>query len=264
MAFDINARTTFDEVAKLYDVARPGYPEALFDDLVALTGIPENGRILEIGCGPGKATVPLAKRGYEMVCVELGKELAAIAAENCRDYPAVTIKNMPFEEWPVEEESFDVAMCAQAFHWIPKAVGFKHTAAALRGNGRLVLFWNYPPPMATPAWDAIQRVYQEHTPHMASKHTANSISTRRERTLTSIANSGYYDHVITYEYPWTTTYTTSEYINLINTYSDHRSLDPETRQTLCEGIAKCIDLFGGELEKHYLTLLYIANKSSNL
>ena len=48
MAFDIKLRTTFDSVAKLYDEARPGYPDALYDDLVALTGVPENGRILEI------------------------------------------------------------------------------------------------------------------------------------------------------------------------------------------------------------------------
>ncbi len=261
MAFDISLRKTFDKVASLYDEARPGYPDELFDDLITLTGIPENGRILEIGCGPGKATVPLAKRGYEMVCIELGAALAAIAAKNCRDYPGVTIKNTPFEDWPVEAEAFDVAMSAQAFHWIPDEIGFKHTAEALMGNGRLALFWNYHPPISTPEWDAIDRVYQEHAAHMAGKYISDPIAAKRERSIARIANSDYYNHVITREYPWTTTYTASEYVNLINTYSDHRSLDPETRQKLYEGIAKQIEMFGDVLEKHYHTLLYVAPKS---
>ena len=43
---------TFDEVADLYDRFRPGYPAALADDVIRLSGIPAGGRILEIGCSP--------------------------------------------------------------------------------------------------------------------------------------------------------------------------------------------------------------------
>jgi SAM-dependent methyltransferase len=56
-------RATFDRVAPLYDEARPTYPEELFDDVVSLSGIPPGGRILEIGCGTGQATVLFARRG---------------------------------------------------------------------------------------------------------------------------------------------------------------------------------------------------------
>jgi ubiquinone/menaquinone biosynthesis C-methylase UbiE len=55
-------RTIFDEAVSLYDEVRPGYPEDLFDDVISLSGIPAGGRILEIGCGTGQATVPVAKR----------------------------------------------------------------------------------------------------------------------------------------------------------------------------------------------------------
>jgi ubiquinone/menaquinone biosynthesis C-methylase UbiE len=55
-------RTTFDEAASLNDEVRPGYPEDLFDDVISLSGIPAGGRIMEIGCGTGQATVPVAKR----------------------------------------------------------------------------------------------------------------------------------------------------------------------------------------------------------
>src|SRR5688572_7761630 len=81
-------RVTFDEDAERYDRARPGYPSAVFDDLVELAGIGPGCRVLEIGCGTGQATVPLAERGCDIVAVELGAELAAIATRNLARFPA--------------------------------------------------------------------------------------------------------------------------------------------------------------------------------
>src|ERR1700676_4699677 len=75
-------RMTFDEVAEGYDRARPGYPSHMFDDLVTLAGLDPGARLVEIGCGTGQATVPLAERGLSIICVELGERLAAIAREN--------------------------------------------------------------------------------------------------------------------------------------------------------------------------------------
>lgn len=64
--------------------SRPGYPEELVEDILALSEAPEEGRILEIGCGPGNATIPFAKRDYRIVGIELGERLAALAVKNCR------------------------------------------------------------------------------------------------------------------------------------------------------------------------------------
>jgi len=72
-------RTTFDTAVWLYDEVRPGYPENLFDGVVTLSGIQPAGRILEIGFGTGQATVPFARRGYHILCIELGENLAAVA-----------------------------------------------------------------------------------------------------------------------------------------------------------------------------------------
>jgi ubiquinone/menaquinone biosynthesis C-methylase UbiE len=47
----VEQRFTFDEVADLYDRHRPGYPEALFEDLISLAGVSPPDRVLEIGCG---------------------------------------------------------------------------------------------------------------------------------------------------------------------------------------------------------------------
>ena len=46
----VNLRSVFDQAALDYDAVRPGYPMELVNDVVALSGIPDDGRILEIGC----------------------------------------------------------------------------------------------------------------------------------------------------------------------------------------------------------------------
>src|SRR5262245_49635885 len=72
-------RQTFNRAADSYHRARPDYPGGLFDDLITVTGLAPGDCLLEIGCATGKATVPLARLGFRITCVELGPDLAAVA-----------------------------------------------------------------------------------------------------------------------------------------------------------------------------------------
>lgn len=97
-------RATFTEDAELYHRVRPGYPEGLFDDLVMLAALPRRGRVLEIGCGTGQATLPMAARGYPITAVELGPEMAALARRHLTAYPEVAIHTSAFEAWPIDRD----------------------------------------------------------------------------------------------------------------------------------------------------------------
>jgi 16S rRNA A1518/A1519 N6-dimethyltransferase RsmA/KsgA/DIM1 with predicted DNA glycosylase/AP lyase activity len=77
-------RFTFDEVGAQYDRYRPGYPDQLFDDLVSLSGISHDERVLEIGCGTGQATRALARRGFSMSCLEPRRQLVCPIPRNPR------------------------------------------------------------------------------------------------------------------------------------------------------------------------------------
>ncbi|MFC5647689.1 class I SAM-dependent methyltransferase [Paenibacillus solisilvae] len=59
-----------------------GLPEELFDDLIHATNLNPGDRLLEVDCATGKATLPFTKRGFNITCVELGAELAAVARQN--------------------------------------------------------------------------------------------------------------------------------------------------------------------------------------
>lgn len=257
MGFDRRSRTAFDDVAQVYQDVRPGYPAQLFEDIVSLSGIPPGGRILEVGCGPGNATIPFAKRGYAMLCLELGQNLAALAAENCRAYP-VDILNIAFEDWPVERASFDLFVSAQAFHWIPPEIGYTKAAATLKDTGSLALFWSQHPVWDTPIRQALARVYRDKAPQITRSAQKNSPEILTKRTVYDIDASGLFQEVLVKHYPWLERYTADQYTKLLSTYSDHRNLADDSRHDLFVAIHELIEQFGGTIEIPYMTVLYLA------
>ena len=59
---------TFNQVARLYDTARPSYPVKLIEVVEELAHLQPTSRILEVGTGTGKATLPFAQRSYTGMC----------------------------------------------------------------------------------------------------------------------------------------------------------------------------------------------------
>jgi SAM-dependent methyltransferase len=131
---------TFDTVAAAYDAARPDYPEPLFDTLVELAELNPRSRLLEVGCATGKATLPLLRRGFSIVCIERGPNLAALARQRFKDLPA-ELHIGTFERWQGEPSSFDLIYAATAWHWIDPEVRYRTAHRLLRPGGHLA-FWS--------------------------------------------------------------------------------------------------------------------------
>jgi 2-polyprenyl-3-methyl-5-hydroxy-6-metoxy-1,4-benzoquinol methylase len=84
-------RTTFDLEAERYDRVRPAPPTALVDAMLEQGQLKAGDRILEVGCGTGQATRPLAERGLKVHALELGPELATLARRNLAGFSNVTV-----------------------------------------------------------------------------------------------------------------------------------------------------------------------------
>src|SRR5437899_11290783 len=117
-------KSTFDDVAELYDEIRPRYPGALFAQLVRRAELLPGAELLEIAPGTGQATLPLARRGYRITAVELGARMARVAGERLAPYPNVTIINASFEQAELPTDKFDLVYAATAFHWIAPETRF--------------------------------------------------------------------------------------------------------------------------------------------
>jgi SAM-dependent methyltransferase len=257
----LESSLAFDRVAEIYDAARPGYPEALVDDVLALSDIPEGAPILEIGCGTGQATLPFARRGYPILCLEPGPNLAALARRNLAGFPAVEVLGTTFEAWPLQPEAFDLVLAATSFEWLDPEVRCARTAAALRPGGCAALFRHVHVrrPGDDRFFERVQAIYRRYTPEMvALPPHPHELPT----TLTpELAGCGFFREAAVRRYPWTHTYDRDAYLRLLNTFSGHLALPEDTRARLFHDIAAFIDQeYDGRVVKHHVTLLQLARK----
>ena len=256
-------RVTFDQDAERYDRARPGYPPALFDDLALLAGIGPDCRVLEIGCGTGQATVPLAERGCEIVAVELGSNMAAVARRNLARFPSVHVVTSAFETWPLPPAPFDAVVVATAFHWLDPAVRVTKAADALRSDGAFATISTHHVAGGTGDFFAdVQACYERWdpaTPPGLRLTPAADIPTGDDEPT----RSGRFGLAQFKRYEWDLVYTTATYLDVLLTYSGHRALEPVARGGLLGCIADLIDVrYGGRIVKRYLTELTVAYRTA--
>jgi len=254
-------RFTFDEVAELYDRWRPGYPDALFDDLFSLAALPPGSRILEIGCGTGQATRPLSRRGFAMRCLEPGPALARLARANLAGQPGVEVVETTFEAWPVERGAFGLVVCAQAFHWLAPEVRFAKAAEALAADGALAVVGNAAVLDASPLRAAIDAVYARHAPSMTGPPVTHWYSA--EGPIVGLfAASGRFGPVEVRRYPWSRTLATADYCELMRTHSPHRLLPPAELESLLAALADAIRAHGDRIEEAWVAHLYLARRAA--
>ena len=255
-------RGTFETAADLYDTARPSYPPKLFDDLVRLANLPPGASLLEIGCGTGKATRPLLERGYSVVCVELGPQLAERARLNLAGLP-VEIHVAPFEAWNGEPRRFDLVYAATSWHWIDPSVRYRKAHALLRPGGHLAV-WGAQhafPVGFDPFFAEIQDVYDaigESHPGEWPPPPPDEVSD----ATAEIESSGLFDNIQVTRYLWERLYTADEYIALLNTFSGHIAMDETKRERLYKAVREHINRRPDpRVRRHWQAILHVADRA---
>jgi len=258
-AADRDLRETFDQAALDYDAVRPGYPEALVDDVIALADLAPADSILEVGCGTGQATLPFARRGHPMVCLDIGENMLTVAREKCRAFPQVQFARAAFEDWDPAGRAFALTLSATAFHWVPAAVRYHRAAEALVPGGRLAILAHYHPRPYTEFFHRVQTVYRQVAPEWGDPTAGPADDEKIAAAVAEFDASRRFGEVTVRRHPWSCRLTSERYVRLLNTFSGHLALDTERRQALFDGVAAVIDdEFGGAIERPYLSVLYIA------
>ena len=240
-------KTTFNTAAVLYEDIRPGYPKELIQDIVELSGINDRSRILEVGCGTGKATRPFAEHGYEVLCLDIGADLIAVAKEKLKTFPNVSFVAQGFEKWESDRE-FDLIISATAFHWVDPKVRYLKASQVLKSNGFLAIFSNQHVRKDEGFFAESQSLYD--------KYYLPLTVDRPPTHATNFPGVEAFEEPIKRVYPWTQTYSSAQYIKLLGTYSGHIALSDENRDRLFEGIVNLIETkYDGQVTKHYEAVL---------
>jgi SAM-dependent methyltransferase len=129
------ASLSFGSAAAAYERGRPSYPPEAIDWL-----LPRGARkVLDLGAGTGKLTTRLVERGLDVVAVDPIPDMLELLRTSLPETRALL---GTAEEIPLEDNSVDAVLVAQAWHWVDPERAIPEVARVLRPGGRLGLVWN--------------------------------------------------------------------------------------------------------------------------
>ncbi|TDO52005.1 methyltransferase family protein [Kribbella sp. VKM Ac-2571] len=231
---------SFGADAALYDRARPSYPTALIDALVAAAP----GRdFLDVGCGTGILSRQLQAAGCRVLGVDVDERMAAYARST-----GVDAEVSPFETWDAAGRTFDALVAGMTWHWIDPAVGSAKAADVLRPGGTFAVFWYVlqPPPDLGAAFAAVQRDVLPQNP-AAARAAASPLGAYEhflDRTADNLTDA--FTDISRATFPWSRTYTRDEWLDQLRTSGIAKPLaDAGKLDTVLKGTGAAIDAAGG-------------------
>jgi SAM-dependent methyltransferase len=255
-------KSWYGSVARSYDRVRPKYPQQLLERAVELAAIPACGKILEVGCGPGTATIALAQMGFSIVCLEPSLDTCKVARQNLAEYPNVEIINTNFEEWEPVDREFDAILAATSWHWVVPASKHQKAASILKNSGALVLLWNTAMQPPLEIFERLADVFAQYLPTIAKYKVCETALAEVGILTRATIDSGLFSGVVEEYRSIQVNYSIDDYLQLLTTYSPCIALSPESRAELLDKlriilVQNCGDL----LPLSYLSVFHVITKS---
>jgi SAM-dependent methyltransferase len=245
---------SFGTDARRYDRARPSYPAALVDRIIAASPGRE---ILDAGCGTGISARLFAAVG----CHVLGVDPDARMAEMARG-SGVEVQVAKFEEWDAGDRRFDAVIAAQAWHWVDPVAGAVKAAALLRPGGRLAVFWNVfdPPTELRTAFGDVYRRVLPGSPLVSlwSLPALTACQTMCGTAAGGIRQAGMFGEPEQWRFDWSRPYTCEEWLDAVATLGGHGEFPSAVLAELLAGLGAAIDAVGGTFAMRYTTIAVTA------
>jgi SAM-dependent methyltransferase len=261
-------RAGFDADAEAYQRTRPVCPPRMFDDLVRLARLSAGDRVVEIGCGTGQATVPLAERGLAVTAVELGASLAAAARRRLTAFPSVRVVTGSFEDWHEDQQRGDqqrgdqqrgdqqrgdqqrggqqgpwhAVVAFNSLHWIDPAVRYAKPARLLDGGGAMAVggcHWARPTD-AEPFWADVQEDYRA----VGFAGSPPPPPERIEAWHFPAEASPYFEEIASLRYPFQMTYSAGDYLAQLATQSGTRALGAQRAEQFLSLVRRRLETAG--------------------
>ena len=248
----------FDQMFETYDLYRPSYPEALINKIILKSNIDKQSKVLEVGAGSGKATELFVDRGLKIHCIEQGPNLVNKGLDKFKDLDQVSYECVSFQEWEIEENTYDMIFSAQAFHWIPKPQGYKTLAKALKDKGQMMIFWNKYVNLGDKVSAELAGLLKEFKILTMLDH--KEMETYRHRTYDGIYTTDLFEEIEIFEYPWELEYSYHDFINFLTTMNTYISLASQKKHSLNVGLMELFSKNNDKIIFNFDAVLFSARK----
>jgi SAM-dependent methyltransferase len=252
-------RDVFGEAVEQYASARPGYPEAMIDDILEYAD--PVSEILEVGAGTGKATVAFAARGIALTCIEPDPRMAERLAQECARFPQVTIEVTRLENYsrPV---AFDALIAAQSWHWVEASRRWDLAHEAVRTGGTIALFWNKyivaDHDRRNQLVDIDKRYGVDYGANgVTVEENEGEIDLEEGWPAYDLATDSRFEDLVSRRYRRVLEYDNATYVDLLASTSAYRLLDPTNREQLFDDVRSALAGHDGSVAMHIVTDLFL-------
>ena len=256
----IEKKTWYSPAAQAYIDGRPGY-ESLMDEICGLAELTQHSKVLEVGCGPGTATVSIAPRVGEILCIDLNPDFVELAKETTKEYQNVSFEIVPFEQFDGSEQTFDAIVAASSIHWVPSDVAYPKIRSLLKADGHLILLYNHLLQPTAQVIQGLSPLYQKYAPELDVKEwrTPEQHSNDFVFNFSNLLTAHSFQ-IIKYSFEvMNVTYTSHQYTQGLYSYSHYIKLDMHMRNSLFEEIRRYIDeVLGGSIALTYVSAFHVA------
>jgi SAM-dependent methyltransferase len=248
---------SFGSDPERYDRARPRYPDAMVDRIVAASPGPD---VLDVGCGTGIAARQFQAAGCKVLGVEPDARMADFARRT-----AVEVEVAAFEAWDAAGREFDAVVAGTAWHWVDPVAGAAKAAQVLRPGGRLAVFWHVfqlPSDVA----EAFAAVYQRVVPDSPFNfQSARPALDAYQGLFTKAAGGtrevGGFSDPEQWRFDWEQSYTRDAWLDQLPTSGALTRLPPGKLAQVLEGTGAAIDAIGGSFTMRYATVVVTAART---
>ena len=129
----------FQSASDAYERGRPEYPQEAVTAFQQALGITPQSFLVDLGAGTGKFTRLLVDSQARILGIE---PVEAMREKFASILPQIDILSGTAESMPLADQSVDVLVVAQAFHWFNGPVALAEIHRVLKKGGRLGLIWN--------------------------------------------------------------------------------------------------------------------------
>jgi SAM-dependent methyltransferase len=241
---------SFGANAGQYDRARPSYPRAMVDQILAAS---PGRRVLDVGCGTGIAARLFQAAGAEVLGIDPDERMAAQARQRGLEVEVARI-----EDWDPAGREFDAVVAGQAWHWVDPVAGARRAAQALRPGGRLAVFWNSfrPPPGMGEAMAAVYRRVFPDSPLQAGLPGPDGYARLGDRAASGIRETGaFIKNIEQWRFDWERPYNRDEWLAQVPTFGGNNRLPADTLGEILAGIGAVVDAAGGQFTMGYTTVV---------
>lgn len=255
-------RESFDLVAEYYNLYRSPYPQEVVDAVIALSNLHNGSSVLEIGCGTGQLSVPLAQHSIDLVAIEPGPHLAALARRNLKRFPNARVEVSSFEAWPLPSQQLAAVVSASAFHWLDPDIRFSKSAEAIHSGGFLTILHVHHVRGGTPGF------FEDTQPYYMKWGLSENLSFQLPTSdniptmYPELDQLPEFRAVERHRYEIPRSHSTAAYIGWLKTDSLVNSLNDTSRGGFLEDIERLIESkYNGEVIRNFVYDIIVAQRA---